>query len=970
MPITFTHPWALILLLALLPTVWLWRQGRGRVRRARTTFILLVRVLILALLALSVAGVQLVRAVDELAVVFLVDVSDSVSPPWKASALSFVEAALAEMGPHDRAGIVVFGSDALVDRPVSAARELDELFSIPATGHTDIEEAIRLGLALFPGATQKRLVLLSDGQENVGTAEMAAQLAAAGGVELDVVPLTPGAGAEVWVDALEVPPTLHQGESFSLVVKVHSTARTAATLRVVSNGKLVSDEVIQLHAGLNSYALPLVAGTPGFSTFRVQVTAEQDTFYQNNQLAAFSLVRGAPRVLIVAREAAESENLVAALTATGLQVEETTPARLSSDLTELGEYAALVLVNVPAVELGPRKMAALQTYVRDLGRGLVCIGGEESYGVGGYFRTPLEETLPVEMRIRDKARMPTLALVFVVDKSGSMGSGGTVGGPPKVELAKEAVIRSVELLGPGDKLGVVAFDDNAHWVVDLAPLADVTAVQERVGTIRAGGGTDIFAGLKAAANAILPADARVKHVVLLTDGGANPTGIPELVDEMRAADVTLSVVAVGQDYAPFLEPLAVRGGGRFHFVQDPASIPEIFAQETAIAQRAYIIEETFFPRQVASSPILAGIEAVPALYGYVGTSGKDAAQVVLVSAQGDPILAGWQYGLGRAVAWTSDARGRWAREWVTWEGFPRFWAQAVRWTIVERAESGLEARVVQEGEQARVTVDVVDQAGDYLNGLVVQANVVAPSLEREVVALRQTAPGHYEGVFAAPEEGVYLLGVTAGREEAGGTVRTLASQATGFVRGYSDEYRRFGADTALLARLAEIGHGRELRSPDESFAHTLAAVRTHADVWPWLLAVAVCLLPLDVGLRRVTVGLADVRRWLVRGWARLRRRRVPQPAPSGLERLLVAKERGVRKQEAGDRGREARGRKQEARGKRKEARGRKREAGKLREVGALRGTGEGQEGARDKGGEEGEELTARLLRAKRRARKK
>ena len=145
MPITFTHPWALILLLALLPTVWLWRQGRGRVRRARTTFILLVRVLILALLALSVAGVQLVRAVDELAVVFLVDVSDSVSPPWKASALSFVEAALAEMGPHDRAGIVVFGSDALVDRPVSAARELDELFSIPATGHTDIEEAIRLG---------------------------------------------------------------------------------------------------------------------------------------------------------------------------------------------------------------------------------------------------------------------------------------------------------------------------------------------------------------------------------------------------------------------------------------------------------------------------------------------------------------------------------------------------------------------------------------------------------------------------------------------------------------------------------------------------------------------------------------------------------------------------------------------------------------------------------------------------------
>jgi Mg-chelatase subunit ChlD len=957
MPIAFAQPWALILLLALLPTFWLWRQSRSRVRRVRSAFILLGRVSILALLILSVAGMQLVRAVDELAVVFLVDVSDSVSPSWKASALSFVEAALAEMGAHDQAGIVVFGGDALVDRPVSAARELDELFSIPATGHTDVEEAIRLGLALFPGATQKRLVLLSDGQENVGAAEMAARLAAASGVELDVVTLEPGAGEEVWVDALEVPSVLHQGESFSLAVKVYSTAETAAIIRVVSDGQLAIEEGIQLDPGLNSYALPLVAGAPGFSTFRVQVSAEQDTFHQNNQLAAFSLVRGAPRALIVARDAAESENLVAALTATGLQVEETTPARLSSDLTELGEYAALVLINVPAAELGPRKMVALQTYVRDLGRGLVCVGGEESYGVGGYFRTPLEETLPVEMRIKDKARMPTLALVFVVDKSGSMDSGGTASGPPKVELAKEAVIRSVELLGPDDQLGVVAFDDSAHWVVNLAPLGDVVVVQEMVGTIRAGGGTDIFAGLKAAANAILPADARVKHVVLLTDGGADPTGIPELVDEMRAADVTLSVVAVGQDYAPFLEPLARQGGGRFHFVQDPSSIPEIFAQETAIAQRAYIIEETFFPQQVASSPILDGIEAVPALHGYVGTSGKDAAQVVLVSAQNDPILAQWQYGLGRTVAWTSDAWGRWAREWVTWEGFPRFWAQSVRWTIVERTESGLEMGVTLEGEQARVTVDVVDQAGDYLNGLVVQANVVAPTQEREIVALRQTAPGHYEGDFAAPEEGVYLLGITAGREGADGTVSTLASQTSGFVRGYSDEYRQFGADTALLSRLAEIGHGRELRSPDEAFAHTLAAVRTHADVWPWLLAVAVCLLPLDVGLRRVTVSLADVRGWLLRVWARLRRRRLLQPAPSGLERLLVVKERSARKKEAGE----------------PEGGEKLREVGTLKEPGRIRSVDvslppvEAEEG---KEGEGGEDLTARLLQAKRRARKK
>lgn len=877
---SFTSPWALLLLLALPALALIARADRfsksagALPQRWRELVSLGLRGLIITLVVLALAGMQRVQYNNHLTTIFLLDVSDSTGGPGQEAGLTYIRQALAAMGPEDRAGLILFGADASVERAPSNNPELAELASVVNGSFTNIDRAVRLGLTLFPQDTARRLVILSDGGANVGATRQAVQLAQAGGVEVSVVPLARQSGVEVRLDELHAPSSLHQGEHFDLSVKIHSTTALSVPLQVFSEGQLVAQQGLALQAGDNSFVLPLVAGEPGFTTFQARLAPPADTFPQNNRLDAVSEVRGPLSVWVVAEEPAEALPLTTALRQAGLLVRQSRPADLSSDLAGLSEASAVVLVNVPAPKLTPRQLTLLQTYVRDLGHGLVVIGGEASYGPGGYFQTPLEETLPVEMTIRDKQRLPGMTLLPIIDKSGSMADGGTPadGGPRKVELAKEAVYRSVDLLVPYlDRLGLVAFDNAAQWVIEPTPLENIERIKEAIGTIRASGGTDILAGLQLGAEAIVKEPSQVRHIVLLTDGGADPGGIPELTQQLAEQGVTVSVVAIGQGYAPFLEDVARLGGGRFYLADDASVIPQIFAQETSLASRSYIVEETFVPQPVSPSPILQGFSQLPALQGYIATSPKLTAQVILRGGQQqDPLLAQWQYGLGRAVAWTSDAKGQWASQWVTWPDFPHFWAQVVRWTIVESSGGALESQVRLEEDQAVVTAEVLNPAGSFYNHLDLKLTSIAPNLDQQTVSMAQVAPGLYEGRFQPAEVGAYLLHLTG---QIGDT--TVAAQTRGFVIAYSPEYRQTQFETTLLPDLAAIGRGRvlSLDAPAEAFDHSLPPARSATALWPWLLLAAILLWPFDVAVRRVMVGREDIRR----AWARWRRS-LPQPA--------------------------------------------------------------------------------------------
>ncbi len=856
---TFTTPLALLLLL-LVPMVIYIGWPRVRYRRGRDVASLILRVAIFALLVFALAGTQTVRAADKLAVVYLMDVSDSVSQPTQESELSYIQNSMAAMSTDDEAAVVVFGGNALVERPMSSVREIDAIHSTPGKGNTNVEQAIGLGLALFPADAAKRMVILSDGEQTIGDAEVAARRAAATGVQISYVQLPHESGPEVTLSDVNVPASVDAGQSFDLSMTITAQAATSATITVFAGGDIIHREQANLQQGVNHFTLPLQAGSTGFRDFRVQVdpVAGSDTYFQNNQLSTFSQIVGPPRVLLVSTSDTDSQYLLKALQQEGMTVDQAQPDGLPDGVAALATYNSVILDNVPATMLSNQRMAALQSYVRDLGGGLVAVGGPDAYGPGGYSETPLEETLPVDMQIKDQKRLPQLTLVYVIDTSGSM-SETDPDGVQKIELAKEAIIRSLDLLQPSDRAGVLSFDTDGYWIAQLQPVLDKSTIESNVATLRASGGTDILAGMQLASDAMKKETSQRKHIILMTDGIADANGLVALTTDLnKNYNVTTSTIAIGQDaQTSLLQDMAKAGDGNYHATDSVNTIPTIFAQETVLATRSYIIEKQFVPTLTAVSPIMSGITSAPALLGYVATTPKQTAQVILRTGDSfnDPILASWQYGLGRSVAFTSDATARWSANWVSWPQFAQFWSQAVRWTIQQNADNNVEAQVVMDGDQAHLLVDARDANGNFLNGLNLHSSLVSPANSggtstATTLQLQQVAPGQYEATFDPTSEGAYFMRL--------GDDTGAVNQITGWVMSYSAEYQP--ASASVLPDIAQIANGKMLNDfPDQVFTHDLLAQASLTPIAP-LLLLAALLLPFDIAVRRLLITRTDLER--------------------------------------------------------------------------------------------------------------
>jgi uncharacterized membrane protein len=893
----FATPIALVLLVVLPFFIWL---GLPRVahRRRRDTISLILRCSIVVLIVLGLAGLQTVQTADRLAVVFLVDASDSIDRNALSTAETYIRDAMSRMTVDDQAGIVVFGKNALVERPISSVREFAGISSTPVRLDTNIAEAIRLGLAMFPADVAKRLVILSDGVETLGAASEAARLAAATGVEIDVVPLRRQDGPEVLVSNISLPTSVNQEETFDLSITVESRIATLANLTILAGGAVIDSQVVELQAGANNYVIPLKQSTQGFTNFQVQVEPVSadgaDTFYQNNELSAFTEVTGPPRVLLVADDPNEAAALIPAMDQAGIEYDTATSADLPIGLAPLAGYKTVILANISATQLNDRQMEALQSYVRDLGGGLVVIGGPNSYGVGGYYQTPLEEVLPVEMQIRDQERIPRLTMIYVIDRSGSMEAVGS-SGVTNLELAKEAARRSLDFLTERDRAGVLSFDSNPQWLVEIQNVDNRARMESQIGALRPGGGTDIFAAISELARSLPNDPSTLKHVVLLTDGGADPQGVVDIAREMHENyGVTITSIGIGTNVPPFMEDIAQVAGGTYYNLADLATIPQVFAAETVLATRSYIVEQEFVPGLTANSAIMRGINAVPPLLGYVATTAKPTATVIL-NAPGfnDPLLATWQYGLGRVVAWTSDATSRWATNWTGWNGYERFWSQAIRSTIIEGTTSDLDARVEQREGRTVIVVEARQDSGEFINSLNLSARVTDGTQEGQTITLRQVAPGRYEAEFDPQREGAYFIRIAG----AGADGEIAVAQTTGWVLSYSPEYRLRETDTDLLQELASITGGVDISAtPERVFAHDVQAQQAATSVWQYLLLLAVLLLPFDIAVRRLIVTRSDLDK--LGAWLRAKlgiRERVLVPAegaaPSSISALRGAKER-------------------------------------------------------------------------------
>jgi uncharacterized membrane protein len=851
MPFAFTHPlWLWLLIPATAWTLWLAVKSDAVLTPWRRRVSLVLRLVLLAMVVLALSGARWKRPVEGMNAFFLLDRSDSVPSAVQDSARATANRWAKGAEKVDKAGYLVFGSDAALESEATAGGETEKIQAVVGGERTDIASAIRLGTAAFPESGQKRLVLLSDGNENVGDAQQALAQARVQGVTLDVLPVGTRRGGDVAVRKITLPAVTKKGATFE--AKVFITADTAqpAKVRLLRNDRLLGEQSVALEPGKNLFTFPQKLEDPGFYGYEVQVEAAGDTVPQNNRATGFTTVRGTPRVLVVSAAPDEDRNLAAALRA-DFDVRAGGIPGFPATLAEMQDFDAIFLSNIAAGDLGQDRMRLLESAVRDFGVGLVAIGGDNAFTAGGYRGTPLESALPLEMELNSKKVLPSGALVLVMH--GMEFANGN-------QVSREIALGALETLGPQDELGVVLWDGSNRWQLDLGKVGDKKAAAKAISGMNQGDLPDFEGLMTLARDGLVKSTASLKHIIVFSDGDPSAASTP-LMESITGAKITVSTVMIGAHVAPgTMIRMAEQGRGRFYDVQSTAQLPQIFIKETAVILKSAIVEEPFRPRLAVSTEIVRGFaaNAFPVLRGYVATGIKPRAEVPLVTDKGDPLLAHWQHGLGRSAAFTGDAKSRWAQDWLGWAQYRQFWSQVAGWVLkrVEVAEFNTE--VSADRGEGLVSVEAVDAAGNFRNFLDLGVTVVGPRGTRSQLQLEQKGPGRYEGRFPTAEVGAYLLNLAERKDG-----RVVAAQVVGTSVNYSPEFDAAEPNLNLLERLATLGGGRVLDpARDNPFRLDRLKTSRPVDLWENLLRCMVVLFVFDVGVRRLDIDRGEWSKWL------------------------------------------------------------------------------------------------------------
>ena len=831
------------------------RHGSGRQGAVRRTLTELFACAAATAAALATIGIELGKPLDRLAVLVVIDRSRSIDLVPNADGRVRSELQVAELGmrPADRLGTIAFAGEAMVEDPLRPRTRLPAPQRVEVgRDATDLAEAIRRALAEAPSDSATRIAIISDGVSTRGDPLEAAACAVAAQLPIDVVPLDQAKIPDIRLVGVRAPPRASEGEALSLRIVTDSPADAQVEVRLKQDGRLLRKGEARIRRGEDVLTLREVAPGPGLHRFDVEITARNpdlDVAAEDNTGSAFVRVRGQPLALVIERDAPLAAPMVRALESAAFQVRAVGAAGVPGDVAELATYDLVTLSDVSATELTPGQLGALATYVRDLGGGLLLLGGDRSMGPGGYGKTPVEEVSPVSFDLKQDRRRASLAEVIIIDYSGSMTMRVT-GGKTKLQLANEAAVRSAELLGAGDRLGVMHVDTEVRWTLPMGPVTDEQKTAAQIlGVSPGGGGIFVDKSLDAAYGALAGERVNLKHVLLFADGSdaEERQRAPTLVSRAKSRGITTSVVALGHGKdVRDLERLSKTGDGRFYLIEDASRLPAVFAQETILAARSAINEVTFRPAGTSSGGPTRGIDfnAAPPLTGYVVTIPKPRAQVWLRGPEGDPILATWSVGVGRTAAFTSDYKDRWGLHWTSWDGASKLFGQLGR-SITRRAD---DAHVRLEADaaagQLHVRATVVDDDGRAESFRRLRARIAGPDGYREDVPLEAVGAGLYAVDVPLSRPGAFV--VTAIDELGGQPVGT-----TGAVLTFGDEMRPTGTDRRLLGRIAELTGGK-MRDTLAGIFHDRETKRfAYRSVTATLIVWAGLLLLLGVAARRL-----------------------------------------------------------------------------------------------------------------------
>ncbi len=881
------HSWSLDRpgLLWLLPGLWtvalLLPLSRTDLPRAQQGFQALVRMMLLALLLLAAAGP---RALHErpvpAQVVHVVDRSASVPEALLTAAKAGIassrilaqniESKQISLDQDERPVpvqvVVVDGRAVVLPQPATPTQIVELARDSSSERDTDLAAGVNAALALIDGHAVGHIVLWSDGLETRGDVlDLLAPLRLAGvHVELPRLPVLP-ALSEVLVQAVQVPPTVRANIAFPLAIRIQSTMPMRLQCRAQAGSADTGARVLTVPAGSSVQelgSLRIAKGGPAEITSQCSVIEGSDRFAGNNQLRTRIVVQERPKILYVEGAVGRSQYLARALV-DDFDVTVLPEDGLPRTLGAMLAYRAIVLSDVPRVSPGgvplvtDGDMHNLDAFVRQ-GGGLLVIGGENSLGSGGYQNTFLDKhTLPVRMDVQSTVQAPSLALMLCIDKSGSMQ--GT-----KMELAKEAARATAKALQADDRIGVIAFDSEARMAVRMQRASNSNRIDSDISRLQASGGTNIYPALDQAYQELLATDAKIKHVIVMTDGQAPRQGIDALVRQMRKAGITVSSVGVGTDVdRSLLEAVADRGGGRAWFTDRPETLPRIFVKETKMVTGQSVVDQAVHARVMPGLgriDLLRGVhlEQAPALGGFVPTQVKAGAEELLRLSNGQPLLVRWRLGLGKSAVWSSDLKNRWAAAWLDWPGYAILSRQLVRDLLQEDLGTEVQVQLVREREQLRVAVEAIDGDEGPWRGLVGSAAITRPDGSKALVALAEVAPGHYEAQAPLSDFGPYDVLATL---RAAPDKPVLAYGRATAIHPYPDEFRLPDPGQSSLEQLAQGSGGRLQTGPEDWLDSGGKTLQTHTPLWPDVVRLALWLLLVDVALRRVRLGRATATQW-------------------------------------------------------------------------------------------------------------
>ncbi len=908
--ISFQAPW-LLLLLGLVPLLWMTSfralAGLGTGRRIAA---LSLRSSVLLLIILALAGVQWVWISNKVTAIYLLDQSDSIPRAKRDIMLDFaIQSVKAhrEDGRDDGSGLIVFGREAAIEFPpfeddLPVVRGVESYLG--RTDATNLESALKLAAAAFPEDSAKRIVIITDGIETLGSSTPVAKSLAAAGIGIDVVPISFAAKSEILVEKVDIPADIRQGQPFETRIVVQRF-QDGANAPVPGNLKLyrkvgpreqiLLDQAVVLDKDVNVFPIRDTIDYPAGYTYRAEFipqNAEDDGLQQNNRADAFTFVRGKGRVLLVENWTTPGEYapLIEALRRSDIEVEVQSSDQLFTSLPELQAFDCVILAGVPRssgesaediANFSDEQIDMLVSNTEYMGSGLIMLGGPNAFGAGGWSNTAIEKAMPVDFQIKNKKIEAVGALAMILHAS-ELANGNY--------WQKRIGQSALEVLGPMDYCGVLQYSgmgDAWLWGGKTGMLRVGPNRQAMITNMRAmapGDMPDFTPSMQMALKSLVATPASIKHMIIISDGDPTPPN-PAILVQFLASQIKISTVAVGT-HGPAgnstLRLIATTTGGNYYVASNPKALPKIFQREAMRVSRPLVYEPDggLLPQIVYPHEIVQGLpRELPNLRGFVLTTLKESALVQVPIRSSKPsevenqtVLATWQYGAGRTAVFTSDVGKRWASAWTDWGGYDQFFSQLVRWTMRPTKSDAKFTVATNVGNgRVEVVVNALNQEDQFLNFLEMQAVALGPDLKPIPLVMRQTAPGRYVGAFEADTAGSYLINAIPGPG--------IAPITTGASVPFSDEYRIRQTNFSLLQQLAELepagGKSGQLTAPldSSSFAELLQTntyrsglprAMSMQDIWPLCLLVGAVALLGDIFVRRVAVDYAYPIKWLVR----------------------------------------------------------------------------------------------------------